>query len=509
MDAQKTVSLKTQVVIIGAGPTGLSLAAQLLRYKIGFIILERNEHSTLLSKAMVVQARTLEIFREQELADKAIAAGRITNGAGYFYKGKKLLTIDLQGLGAGLTAFPYALSLEQSKTEKLLIDHLSSHGTGVQWKCTFERFEEDAKGVTVFYSDANGAQHQLEAEYFAGCDGASSPVRHAMGEELKGDTIPKLFYVADVLLKSPVIHTDELFIFMIKKGFVLFFPMEGSGHYRVIGILPDADPDKKYEFESLEPFITQEIKVPVQFEKVLWFSTYKVHTRKAGRFYKDRCFIAGDAAHIHTPAGGQGMNTGIQDAYNLAWKLAGVIKKELNDSVLETYHTERSGNAAKLLKTTDRMFDLLAGVNRFWNFIRIRIFPLFLRLLNKSAGIKKKVFPLLSQTGIAYPDSSLTIKSSLGNIKAGNRMPYFVLPGGENIFDLLTQPVFKILFFGEAKEELPVLKIKTDRYNFKDIPKTVFGKEKGFYILLRPDNHISYIGKDKNAIIEFMKKIVT
>ncbi|MBI3883460.1 MAG: FAD-dependent monooxygenase [Sphingobacteriales bacterium] len=231
---------KTQVVVIGAGPTGLSLAAQLLRYNIDFVIIEKNEKTTLLSKAVVVQARTLEIFNELGIAEKAISEGRLTTGLNAFYKGKKRVGVNLAGLGAGLSKYPFALSLEQSKTEKLLVDYLAENEKAILWKTDFTRFEQNEHEVNTYYRNATGIEQVIKSDYIVGCDGAHSAVRHQAGFAFEGDTVPKLFYVTDVILSSNVINKDELFIFLIKKGFVLFFPMEGDGHYRIVGILPNA-----------------------------------------------------------------------------------------------------------------------------------------------------------------------------------------------------------------------------------------------------------------------------
>ena len=491
-------SSRTQVVIIGAGPTGLSLAVQLLRYHIDFVIIERNLATTPLSKAVVIQARTLEIFREVGLDDKAIAAGRFTTAMNMYYKGKRKIRLSLAGLGDGLSQFPFALSLEQSKTEKLLADYLSEKGHAIQWGCEFIRLEQK-EVVSVYYKNANGEEQRIEAGYVVGCDGAGSLVRHQMGLAFEGDTIPKMFYVADIKLSSPVINQDELFIFLIKKGFALFFPMEGTGHYRMIGVLPDKKEDDAFSFDDIAGPVKEQMDIPVSFEEVRWFSSYKVHSRKAGSFLNGRCFIAGDAAHIHTPAGGQGMNTGIQDAYNLAWKLAYTINGYAAGFVLDSYSTEREENARQLLRTTDKMFDMMTGAARFWNFFRLHIFPLIAGALSRSPLIRKRFFPLLSQTGIAYPGSSITIKSGLGKVRAGDRMHYFVLPDGSNIFDHLTAPAFKILFFGTGKsdfDQLKEIKFPLIYLSFDYIPEKIFGDSADFYVLLRPDNHVSYIGKD-------------
>ncbi len=503
---------KTRVIIIGAGPTGLSLAVQLLRYGIDFIILEKNLQTTHLSKAVVIQARTLEIFHETGLAEKAIQQGRLTTAFNMYYKGKPKLKLDIAGLGEGLSHFPFALSLEQSKTEKLLVDYLLENGQHIHWGSEFIRFQQNQEVVTAYYKDASGIEQIIEGDYIVGCDGSRSLVRQQSGQTFEGDTVPKLFYVTDVLLSSSVVNRDELFIFVIKRGFILFFPMEGVGHYRIIGIIPDYnEDDDSITFDTVKDEVIRQVNVPMRFEQVLWFSTYKVHSRKAGSFRNGRCFIAGDAGHIHTPAGGQGMNTGIQDAYNLAWKLAFAIKHNIKDEVLESYNSERTGNAANLLRTTDRLFEAMTGANRFWNFIRLNIFPAVAKFLLKNKAFNKRVFPLLSMTSIAYPDSVLAVKSSLGKVKAGQRMPYFLFSDGKNIYDFLREPAFKLLFFGRGVpgdfEQLKNLSIPVTSFSFKEIPKTLFANESEFYVLLRPDNHICFIGKDLQPCIEFLKNV--
>src|SRR5688572_5778318 len=501
---------RTQVVIVGAGPTGLGMAAQLFRHNIDFIIIEKNETTTALSKAIVVQARTLEIFKELGIAEEAMKRGAITTNMNLFYKGRKKLSVDLSGFGAGLSEFAFALSLEQSKTEKLLVEYLMDNNKHVQWKSSFTHFEQDSDRVIVHYKDSNGSEQRIEANYLVGCDGSGSLIRPQLGLSFEGSTEPKLFYVADVVLKSPVINKNALYFFMIRKGFVLFFPMEGAGHYRIVGVLPGHENNTEYQFSDIAPGIRQQIIIPVDFEELRWFSTYRVHTRKANSFMKDRCFIAGDVAHIHTPAGGQGMNTGIQDAYNLAWKIACTLRGEVNAEVLETYNTERMANANHLLKTTDRMFDIMSGVNPFWNFLRPGFLPVFFNLIAKSKVVGRRIFPLISQIGIAYPDSYLTLKSSVGKLKAGDRMHYFVFSNGKNIFSYLTGPSFKLLYFGtnEVNQTWPGIgKIKITFHTFKEIPSALFGASTDFYILLRPDNHISYIGRDIGMCKELLSKI--
>ncbi|MBB2148084.1 FAD-dependent monooxygenase [Pedobacter gandavensis] len=503
---------KTQVIIVGAGPTGLSMAAQLLRYGIDFIIIEKKVSTTVFSKALVVQARTLEIFQELGIAKKAVAEGAITTALNLFYRGKRKAALNFAGLGEGLSSFPFPLSLEQSKTESLLVDHLSANGINIQWQSELLNFEQNEAGVTAFYKDNSGKAQQVVAQYLVGCDGASSLIRHQLGLSFDGDTVPKLFYVADVKLNSRVIHKNELFMFLIKKGFILFFPMEGHGHYRIVGVLPKSEGmDVEFKFADIQNSIIEQVNVPLAFEEVMWYSSYKVHSRKASSFENGRCYIAGDAAHIHTPAGGQGMNTGIQDAYNLAWKMAFTIKGVVNAQVLSSYNTERIDNAKHLLQTTDRLFDIMSGTNPIWNFFRLNFMPPILGLVTKSAMVKKRFFPLISQTAISYPNSFLTVESQVGKVKAGVRMPYFTFSDGKDIFSYLSDPAFKVLFFGTSDrnnfKQDPGGKMTILECVFNEIPAAIFGKEKDFYVLLRPDNHISYLGKDLNRCYQILDSL--
>lgn len=497
-----TGQAKTTIIINGAGPTGLALACQLLRYNIDFVILDKNEKTTHLSKAMVVQARTLEIFDEIGLAGKAIEQGQVATQFSMVARGKIRGRIKLGQFGQGMSPFPFTLILEQSKTEKILAEYVYEKGGTILWGSEVLRFEDNHDGVTVYYNDRNGTEQTIKGEYLAGCDGASSLTRHRLGLTFEGDTQERMFYVADVKLESPITDQKDAYFVMINNGFVLFFPLIDEKHYRVIGTAPgDVAEKEKIQFSDIKQVIKDQLEIPVQFLEEYWFSTYKVHSRMADSFSKGSCFIAGDAAHIHTPAGGQGMNTGIQDAYNLAWKLAFVIRGKAGKKLLETYNEERTENAKNLLKSTDRMFDLLAGTGIIANFIRLYIMPFFIKRITQFSFINRRIFPLLSQTGIKYPNSSLTIKSAVAKIAAGDRMPYFRV-NGESIFDKLKEPVFKILYFGNNDEYLQEIKhdtIELIKLSFEDIP-AIFTGQSGFYIVVRPDNYISYIGKDIEKI---------
>ncbi len=503
---------KTQVVIVGAGPTGLNMAVQLLRYGIDFVIIDKKEKASEFSKAIAVQARTLEIFEEINLAQKAIDAGKIIISLNVFEEGNKKVTLPLQELGKGISKYDFALSLAQNETERLLLEYLNSHNKYVIWNADYSHFTETSEGVTVYYHDNNSLKKSVKAAYIVGADGASSKLREEMGLGFGGETDPKLFYVADVNLKSAIINENKIYAFLIKKGFILLLPMKDDDNYRVVGIVPDSDKSKLEDsFDKMIPYVKEQIKVGVEFSDVKWFSKYKVHTRKAATFSKGRSFLAGDSAHIHTPAGGQGMNTGIQDAYNLAWKMAFTLQGKVNQKVLDSYSDEREENAIHLLKTTDRIFDIIAGINWFWNFLRLKIFPIVANYIANHKSLNKFLFPLISQTAIQYSPNLLTVKSKIEKAEAGVRMPYFVFKDGKDIFQYLKDPSFKLLFFGETgKDRFKDLNISTfpiSKMAFTEIPTSIFQKNRNFYVFLRPDSHVIYVGKDLNICNEAVSKI--
>src|SRR6185295_13027047 len=231
--------------------------------------------------------------------------------------------------GKDLSQFPYMLMLEQSKNEELLYQFVRSHNHDVFWKTELESFSQDESGVTAEVKLPSGESQTIRGKYLVGCDGAKSVVRHELGLTFEGSTFERLFYVADARVDWEFPH-DALHVCLAKEVFVAFFPMPGEDRYRIVGTFPESKNKEQGEvdYEEIEREIKEQAQLSLEISDVRWFSLYKVHSRRVSKFSEGRCFLAGDSAHIHSPAGAQGMNTGIQDAYNLAWKLALVIKGE-------------------------------------------------------------------------------------------------------------------------------------------------------------------------------------
>jgi 2-polyprenyl-6-methoxyphenol hydroxylase-like FAD-dependent oxidoreductase len=498
-------TIETDVLIIGAGPTGLSLACQLLRYGINFVVIEKNAGLTPYSKAIGVHARTLEIFDQIGLAQEAIARGTIAGSARLLIDGEIRGELDFSDIGKGLSPFPFVLMLEQSKTESLLYEYLRSHQSDVLWKTELLSFLQDADGIVAQVKTPDEETQAISAKYIVGCDGPKSLVRHQLGLSFGGSTFERIFYVADAQVDWQMGH-DTLHVCFSPDSFVVFFPLKGEKRYRIVGVFPEEFNRDEGDilYEEIEARIKTESKLDLDIFDVEWFSTYKVHTRHANKFSAGRGFLVGDSAHVHTPAGAQGMNTGIQDGYNLAWKIALAIHDRAGGKLLETYNEERLENAKRLLKTTDRFFGFAAGTDWLMNFFRLHVLPPLAKHMFTLDAVRKFAFPLVSQTGINYRHGSLSNHAGDEDfeVKAGDRLPYF-LTDGNSIYGRLQQAKFHFLAFSSEPNSFIALKNELEgRYpalvdvngcSISPEVQEVFGTNTDFSVFLRPDNHVGFI----------------
>jgi 2-polyprenyl-6-methoxyphenol hydroxylase-like FAD-dependent oxidoreductase len=501
-------TIKTDVLIIGAGPTGLSLATQLVRYGVDFVIVEKNAGVTPFSKAIGVQARTLEIYEQLDLAQRAVAEGAIAGKVRLLAGGEVRAELDLSNIGEGLSAYPYLLLLEQSKNERLLYDYLQQRDKEVFWNTEFKNLSQTDEGITAQVISAAGSPQTIEARYLVGCDGAKSLVRHALNLEFQGSTVERMFFVADVKVDWKFSH-DALHACLSKDSLLAFFPLKGDNRYRIVGSFPEefAKHEGEVLYEEIEQQIRKDAHLELDIHEVAWFSTYKVHTRHVNKFSEGRCFLAGDSAHIHTPAGGQGMNTGIQDGYNLAWKMALVLRDQAHEKLLESYNEERLENAKNLTQTTDRVFQFLASSEWFLAFLRTNVLPSFAKFVLSLDSVRNYVFPLISQIGINYRHSSVSQHAGDENfsVKAGDRMPYFLLDGA-SVYDKLHEPKAHFLVFSAEQNGNQALPAEFEsRYahfaDFHEIPlhpnvAEAFGSDRSFCVFLRPDNYIGFLSTD-------------
>jgi 2-polyprenyl-6-methoxyphenol hydroxylase-like FAD-dependent oxidoreductase len=411
------------VVIVGAGPSGLMMAAQLLRFGIQPIIIDSKTEITKESRALAVQARSLEVLRQMGLDEIALKEGNVAKGLILHQDTEEIAQIDLSNLGEGKSAFPYVLILEQSKTERILVDYLTSNTCPIYWNTQLLDVHQTDRLVNIKIN-RNNKEEIISCDWLIAADGASSTVRKSLKISFAGGTYEHKFFLADVKLNNSI-SADVVRAFFSENGFTAIFPMQDS-NYRFIGIVPKTLNEKTdISFDDLRPYLTYNLGFPITEQCCNWFSIYHLHHRMAERFKSQRCFLIGDAAHIHSPAGGQGMNTGLQDAYNLAWKLGGVINQKYSETILDSYGKERMPVAKALLKTTDRLFAIMVAQNWFVRKFRNLLFALMTTKLWKSPGFTAKAFGLISQTGINYRESSLSVHHSIAkNVKAGDRLPF-------------------------------------------------------------------------------------
>ena len=330
-----------------------------------------------------------------------------------------------------------------------------------------------------------------EASYIVGCDGGHSTVRRQMGEDFPGGTYKQVFYVADIEGSGSAVN-GELNVALDEADFILVFPMSGEGRARLVGVVSDerAERAETLAFEDVSRTAIDSLKI--QVSKVNWFSTYRIHHRVADRFRKGRAFLAGDAGHIHSPAGGQGMNTGIGDAINLAWKLAAVLRNQAGDELLASYEAERIGFARRLVQTTDRIFTFATADGRVADFVRMRVAPFILPIATRISVVTEFMFRTVSQTMLNYRDGPLS-EGRAGGAHGGDRLPW-VPAGGVDNYDSLAAITWQVHVYGAAKDDL--VKWCATR----GIPLHVFpwakqhgeaGLARDAVYLLRPDTYVA------------------
>jgi 2-polyprenyl-6-methoxyphenol hydroxylase-like FAD-dependent oxidoreductase len=483
--------IQPSVLIIGAGPTGLVLAFWLTRLGAAVRIIDKTVEPGTTSRALAVQARTLELYHQVGLADAVIEGGVKIANLNFWVKGVRAARVPLQRLGAGLSPYAFALVFPQDAHERLLIERLAALGVRVERQTELLRFEPYDDGVRATLRRLNdGSEEICEAAYLAGCDGASSTVREALAVGFPGGTYTGLFYVADVEATGPATN-DELHVDLEDADFVLVFPLQGRGRLRLVGTVRDLPGRGQLTFDDLKGKAIEHLNLSIM--KVNWFSTYRVHHRVAHHFRRGRVFLLGDAAHIHSPVGGQGMNTGIGDAVNLAWKLAAVLKGGSPDTLLDTYEPERIPFARRLVATTDRAFTLIITRGLLARFIRTLLVPLFVPWLFRLSPLRRILFETLSQIGINYRNSSLSVGAA-GAIRGGDRLPWVEMGSGQDNFAPLLSLQWQVHVYGEARrgvaEVCVELQLPLHRFAWQPGMRRA-GLKKAALYLIRPDGYVA------------------
>ena len=478
----------TEVLIVGAGPTGLVLALFLAKFGVRVRIIDKTDAPGTTSRALVIHARNLELYRQIGIADEAVDGGLKFTAANLWARGKHVGRIPFGDIGTGLSPYPYMLIYPQDRHERMLVDALRPLGVEVERQCELVSFHDDGNGIRAQLRTSDGRSDTCDARYLAGCDGAHSTVRETLGVGFPGGTYSDIFYVADMDGEGPTVD-GQLHVALDDTDFLAIFPLKDSGNVRLVGSIGDAASAEHLRWDDVSTKVIDRLKLKVN--EVRWFSTYHIHHRVASSFRRNSAFLLGDAAHIHSPVGGQGMNTGIGDAVNLAWKLAAVLQQRIGPSVLDTFEQERIGFANRLVHTTDRVFQLATSKGRIAKHVRLQALPLLLPPLFRVPAMKRYAFRTLSQIGIEYHDSALS------GANGGERLPW--VPDN---FAALQSLDWQVHVYGEAADGVRAM---CDR---RRIALCVFawnrdarraGLKRNALYLVRPDGYVGLSDADGDA----------
>lgn len=489
---------EAEVLIEGAGPTGLALALWLKKIGVSIRIIDQAPMPGTTSRALAVHARTLEYYRQLGLADEVIDKGYRFPRVNLWVRQRPRARFSLGEIGEDISPFPFVLMFPQDQHEKLLIDHLRRLGVEVERPLRLVGFSDEADGVRARLERPDGGVEECFATYLAGCDGAHSFVREKLHTPFAGSTYEGLFYVADVIGRGPALN-GELHVALDESEFLAIFPMKDKGHARLIGVIRGADDGSEYHWSDVNQRVLSYLDVAI--DEVRWFSTYHVHHRVASNFQVGGVFLLGDAAHIHSPVGGQGMNTGIGDAVNLAWKLGEVLQGRAREEILATYEVERIAFARRLVHTTDELFQFISSSGPWARQVRTRIAPFILSRVFSSMLAKRFLFRTVSQTGINYRMSQLS-QGEAGPLKGGDRLPW--IASVDNFAPLKSLEWQIHLYGGDLRRYenlgLPVFDFE---WNGEMARK---GLRQDFAYLVRPDGYLGLIARSAEDVRKYRER---
>jgi 2-polyprenyl-6-methoxyphenol hydroxylase-like FAD-dependent oxidoreductase len=490
------------VLIIGAGPTGLCLALWLNRLGISFRIIDQASGPGTTSRAIICHARTLEMYESLGIAEDVISHGSKLQNVTISQLGHIKGSLKFGNIGTGLSPFPYILSLPQDAHEGVLLDHLNRAGVAVEWSTSLESLQQHDDGVIARIRGPHSDHEEVSASYLAGCDGARSTVRKNSSIKFDGGTYEQKFFVSDVSAKGHI-PTGDVNIFASGRNFCIAIPLPGDSRYRILGLVPEGVKEADLEFSNIQPAVEDNTKLGIT--NLHWFSTYNVHHRVASQFRDRNVFLLGDAAHVHSPVGGQGMNTGLGDAANLAWKLAACLKGTTDPKILDTYHQERAAFATELVNSTDRIFTFVQSRSIMGTIARSFLLPYVLPIAFKLPWIPTFAFKKNSQIQISYPQSNLSTGSG-----AGCRLPWIEIDESDN-YRSLQALRWSMHVYGEASDEIAALASRSDvplyQFGWSDSMSKA-GLVRGLVYLIRPDGYVGFIGSHAEDLSDYVRKWV-
>lgn len=501
---------ETDVLVVGAGPTGLMLANWLQKSGVDVLTLDGKAGPTLESRALGVQARTMEIYDQLGVVGAILAdafrAAHIAPG----FESRSYAPVPLAQLGTGLTPFPGIFVLEQSKTERALVESLGRFGGSVRWLTELTALSDNPAGGCVATVAGPAGISRIRARYVVGADGGSSAVRRLRGIPFDGVTNEHTFYVADAHDVTGL-RSETVSIRFGTDAFLLAFPMASGGHYRLLGTVRLANRTDSSDVTEVAAHAKMRDVFGVQYGTSTWFATYRVHHRVAARFRDGAVFLAGDAGHVHSPVGAQGMNTGLQDAHNLALKLVDVLSGTADERYLERYEAERRPVAKHLTATTDRVFGAVTSASGPLVLLRRvgarYIVPVIARVVPR-LPVASRLFGYVSQIRIHYWMSGQDRRAANGrrDLVVGRRLPWT----GSN-FDVLRSADWQVHSYGPADVRALVRfarLLPLELHTFPSVGATRL--RPGWLYLVRPDGFVAAdaaVGDVAGAAQQFRRKL--
>ena len=504
------------LLVVGAGPVGLTMANELARHGVRCRIIDQAAERSQTSKALAIFPRTLEAFSAMGIAADFLAAGERIQGLAMHHGSARLATIDLSSVAS---PFPFAISLPQSETERLLSDRLASAGIEVEREVSLTNVEQTSDLVRATLRHADGREETVETPWLLGCDGAHSTTRHALGMEFVGSQYDESFILADVRIE-PAPDRRHVHLFLAPDGVFGVIPF-GGDYWRIVANIPPESRNQtlpELTLDEVQTLANSRGPAGARLSNPSWLSRFHISHRIVPQFRKLRVFLLGDAAHIHSPAGGQGMNTGIQDAVNLAWKVALVVRGRAPVQLLGSYHSEREPVARGVLNLTDRITRMATLQNSVAQKVRDFVLP----MVSGIDLVGEKVADQLSELAVSYRRSAFVENIGGGRLRAGDRAPDAELRDengqARRLFEIFRAPRHVLLLFlgagfdGEAKMEelstalrnLPPEAIESyrilrgegdgqaDLRDLSGLAHAAYGLIDGGVVLVRPDGYLAY-----------------
>jgi 2-polyprenyl-6-methoxyphenol hydroxylase-like FAD-dependent oxidoreductase len=483
------------VLVVGAGPVGMTMASELARYGIPVRIVDKAAQRTDKSKALVLWSRTLELLDRGGGSGPFVDAGFKAEAVNFIAGDKVIGRVSMEGVQ---TPYPYGLMLPQSETERLLEERLRDLGVEVERRVELATFQSGDDGVEAVLRHANGREEAVSADWMVGCDGAHSAVRHGLAAPFAGETMDSDWMLADVHMTGYPCPDSEASVYWHRDGVFVIFPIS-PGRYRVLADLPPTSAERPPTptLEQVQAIMDRRGPSGLKAFDPIWLAGFRINGRKVSSYRWGRVFLSGDAAHVHSPAGGQGMNTGMQDAFNLAWKLALVVRGTCAEPLLDSYSPERSGVGDEVLKAAGR----LTAVGTMRNPVAQAVRNLVGHVMLGLGPVQHAFADTMTEVAIGYPTSPLN-GPSLGG--AGPKPGERVVPvAGQVPVGSGGTPRFA-LFAEEAAATVDL----TRRFEALLDPDIRPPLHAGGIWLVRPDGYVACSSRDANGVAGFLNGIV-